>query len=351
MIPVLDSILGRFSNDLGIDLGTVNTLIVVKGKGIAIREPSIVAAHKKSKKIVAFGVEAKKMLGRTPVNIEVVRPLRGGVISDYDTTLAMLSNFIDKIHDSWGKSLGVFSRPRVVIGVPSFVSEVERRALADVAAACGAREVLLVDEPIAAAIGAGINIMEAAGTMIVDIGGGTSEIAIISLGGIVVGKSLKVGGDAMDEDIIRYVRMRYSLSVGEATAEEIKLNLASAYPVKVEKEMIVRGRDLEKGLPKAVKINSVQVREALSATITSIIAAIRDVIHDAPPELANDISTRGIVLSGGGALISGMGKLISSETKLPVTIAEEPLSCVARGCAYLLEDSGLFSRLRVARGK
>ncbi len=349
MIPVLDSILGKFSNDLGIDLGTVNTLIFVSGKGMAIREPSIVAAHKKSKKIVAFGIDAKKMLGRTPVNIEVIRPLKGGVISDYDTTLALLSSFIGKIHANWGKSLGILSRPRIVIGVPSFVSEVERRALVDVAYACGAREAVLIDEPMAAAVGAGVDVMDAAGTMVVDIGGGTCEIAIISLGGIVVGRSLKVGGDMMDGDIIRYVRMRHSLSIGEATAEDVKLNLGSAYPVRVEKEMIIRGRDLEKGLPKTVKINSTQVREALSGTIGSIVSAVRDVIHDAPPELANDITTRGIVLCGGGALISGMGKLISAETKMPVVIAGEPLSCVALGCAKLLEDPELYSHLRISK--
>lgn len=348
MIPVLDSILGRFSQDLGIDLGTVNTLISIKGKGIVIREPSIVAQHKKTKKVVAIGVEAKKMLGRTPANIVTVRPMRAGVISDYDTTLVMLSHFVKKIHSTPGSSFSL-PRPKVIIGVPSQVTEVERRALMDVVQDSGAREAYLVEEPMAAAIGAGINVVEPVGNMIVDIGGGTSEIAVVSLSGIVVGRSLKIGGDAMDQDIINYLRLRYGLAIGDKTAEEIKLALSSAFVMKQEKEMIVRGRDLEKGLPKSVKVTSVQVREALSTTVNTIVSAICDTIHDAPPELAADISERGIMLCGGGSLIWGLPKLISQETKMPVTVADEPLSCVARGCTMLLSNEVLLAKVKVAK--
>lgn len=348
MIPVLDSILGRFSQDLGIDLGTVNTLISIKGKGIVIREPSIVAQHKKTKKVVAIGVEAKKMLGRTPANIVTIRPMKAGVISDYDTTLVMLSHFVKKIHSTPGSSFSL-PRPKVIIGVPSQVTEVERRALMDVVQDSGAREAYLVEEPMAAAIGAGINVVEPVGNMIVDIGGGTSEIAVVSLSGIVVGRSLKIGGDAMDQDIINYLRLRYGLAIGDKTAEEIKLALSSAFVMKQEKEMVVRGRDLEKGLPKSVKVTSVQVREALSTTVNTIVSAICDTIHDAPPELAADISQRGIMLCGGGSLIWGLPKLISQETKMPVTVADEPLSCVARGCTMLLSNEELLAKVKVAK--
>lgn len=348
MIPVFDSILGKFSQDLGIDLGTVNTLISIKGKGVVIREPSIVAQHKKTKRVVAIGTEAKKMLGRTPANIVTVRPMKAGVISDYDTTLAMLSHFVRKIHSTPGSSFAL-PRPKVIIGVPSQVTEVERRALVNVAEASGAREVYLVEEPIAAAIGAGLPIWEPVGNMIVDIGGGTCEIAVISLSGVVVGRSLKIGGDVMDGDIANYIRVRYGLAIGDKTAEEIKLALASAVVMKTEKEMIVRGRDLEKGLPKTIKVTSVQVREALTSTLQAICAAVCDTIHDAPPELASDISERGIVICGGGAQIYGLHRMISQETKMPVLIAEEPLSCVARGCTMLLSAHELLSKVKIAK--
>ncbi|KKR87933.1 MAG: Rod shape-determining protein MreB [Candidatus Curtissbacteria bacterium GW2011_GWA1_41_11] len=348
MIPVVDHILGQFSRDLGVDLGTANTLIYVGGKGLVIREPSIVAQHKKTKQVIAIGENAKKMIGKTPLSIITVKPLKDGVISDYDTTLAMLSYFVKKVHRKPGVQFN-FPRPRLVIGVPSQITEVERRAILDVASESGARVAYLVEEPMAAAIGAGIGVDEPVGSMIVDIGGGTSEIAIISLGGVVVGRSLKVAGDEMDRDIINYVRTRYGLALGEKSAEDVKLLLGSAYPMPVEKQMVVRGRDLEKGLPKSIRLNSTQIREALSPTISTIVDNIRDTINDAPPELAGDVAERGIVICGGGALIYGLPKLISAETKMPVTVAADPLSCVVLGCANLLKNNELLERVKIAR--
>jgi rod shape-determining protein MreB len=344
MIPVIDNVLGYFSSDLGVDLGTANTLIHVAGKGIVIREPSIVALHKKSRRVIAIGVEARKMIGRTPLNITTVKPLRDGVISDYDTTLAMLSYFVKKVHKKPGFNISV-PRPRIVLGVPSQVSEVERRALFDVAYASGAREAYLIEEPMAAAIGAGLPVEEAEGSMIVDIGGGTSDMAVISMGGIVTGKSLKVGGDAMDRDIVNYVRSRYGLALGEKTAEEVKILLGSAYPMQVEKQMVVRGRDLEKGLPKSVKLTSTQIREALAPTIKTIVDAVKDTIEDAPPDLAGDVSQKGIMLCGGGSLIYGLSKLIAQETKMPVVVATDPLYCVVVGCAKALGNNVLLKKV------
>lgn len=348
MIPVVDQILGRFSQDLGVDLGTVNTLVYAKGKGIVIREPSIVAQHKKTRKVLAIGADAKKMVGKTPASIICVRPMKEGVISDYDTTLAMLSYFVKKIHKKPG---GGFSlpRPRIVIGVPTNVTEVERRALLDVALAAGAREAYLVEEPMAAAIGANLPVTEPVGSMVVDIGGGTCEIAVISLSGIVCGRSLKIGGDAMDADIISYVRSRWGLALGEKTAEDLKITLGSAYLSEGEKEMVVRGLDLEKGLPRSIKLTTSHIRESLSSSLNTIVYAIKDVINDAPPDLVSDIAERGIVLTGGGALIVGIHKLVSQETKMPVSIAEEPLFCVARGCAALLLADELLNKIKIAK--
>lgn len=344
MIPIVDNILGYFSSDLGVDLGTANTLIHVAGKGIVIREPSIVALHKKSRRVIAIGVEARKMIGRTPLNITTVKPLRDGVISDYDTTLAMLSYFVKKVHKKPGFNISV-PRPRIVLGIPSQVSEVERRALFDVAYASGAREAYLIEEPMAAAIGAGLPVEEAEGSMIVDIGGGTSDMAVISMGGIVTGKSLKVGGDAMDRDIVNYVRSRYGLALGEKTAEEVKILLGSAYPMQVEKQMVVRGRDLEKGLPKSVKLTSTQIREALAPTIKTIVDAVKDTVEDAPPDLAGDVAQKGIMLCGGGSQIYGLPKLISQETKMPVNVASDPLYCVVVGCAKALGNNELLKKV------
>lgn len=347
MIPVIDNILGHFSQDLGVDLGTANTLIYVRDKGIVVREPSIVCLHKKTKKVLAIGQDAKKMVGRTPASIEMVKPLRDGVISDFDITLAMLSHFVKKIHAKPGRWFSI-PRPRIILGVPTQVTEVERRALLDVAFACGARQAYLIEEPMAAAIGANLSVDEPVGSMIVDIGGGTCEIAVISLSGIVVGRSLKVAGDMLDREIISYVRTRYSLAIGEKTAEQLKIALASAYPTQIEKEMIVRGRDLEKGLPKSIRISQTQVREALLSALNSIIEGIKDTINDAPPELASDIIERGITLCGGSSMISGLPKLISQETKMPVFVAEEPLSSVVLGCAKVLEDPELLKRVKIS---
>ena len=348
MIPVIDNILGMFSQDLGVDLGTANTLIYVSGKGVVVREPSIVALHKKTRNVIAIGADARKMIGRTPANLVTVRPMKDGVISDYDTTLAMLSYFVKKIHSTPNKKFSI-PRPRIILGVPSQVTEVERRALLDVAKASGAREAYLVEEPMAAAIGAGVAANEPIGSMVVDIGGGTSDMAIISLGGIVTGKSLKMAGDTMERDIINYVRFRFGLALGEKTAEEVKMLLGSAFPMPVEKQLVVRGRDLERGLPKSVKLTSTQIREALAPTVNTIVEAIRDTIEDAPPELAADISERGIVLCGGGALLWGLPKFISAETKMPVVVANEPLSCVVLGCARLLGDKVLLEKVKIAK--
>lgn len=348
MIPLIDNILGLFSQDLGVDLGTANTLIYVSGKGIVVQEPSIVAQHKKTKNVIAIGTEARKMIGRTPANLLTVRPMKDGVISDYDTTLAMLSYFVKKIHSTPNKKISI-PRPKIILGVPSQVTEVEKRALLDVAKASGAREAYLVEEPMAAAVGAGLAVWEPVGSMIVDIGGGTSDMAVISLGGVVSGKSLKMAGDTMERDIINYVRFRFGLALGEKTAEEVKMLLGSAYPMPVEKQMVVRGRDLERGLPKSVKLTSTQIREALAPTINTIVDAIRDTIEDAPPELAADIAERGIVLCGGGALLYGLPKFISQETKMPVVVANEPLSCVVLGCAKLLENEELLGKVKIAK--
>ncbi len=348
MIPIVDQILGKFSLDLGIDLGTANTLVYVRGKGIMIREPSIVAQNKKTKKVLAIGTEAKRMVGRTPKNIEAVRPLKDGVVCDFDTTLAMMSHFVRKVHEKPGRNISI-PRPKIIIGVPTQISEVERRAVLDAAYASGAREVYLIEEPMAAAIGAGLPVDEAVGSMIVDIGGGTCEIAVISLGGIVVGKSLKAAGDAMEREITSYVRSRWGLLIGEKTAEELKMLLGSAIPISIEKEMVVRGRDLEKGLPKSVKVTSVQIREALAPAVSTIVSAIKEIVEDTPPELAADIAERGIVLCGGGSLIWGLPKLISQETKMPVALADEPLNCVVSGCAELLENPALLKKVAITK--
>lgn len=349
---MFDSLFRLFSHDIGVDLGTVNTLVLVRGKGIVIREPSVVAIHKKSKQVLAIGSEAKRMLGRTPMAIEAVRPLRDGVISDFDTTEAMLRHFIQKVHQNPGPGfkLPKLPRPRVVIGIPSGVTEVERRAVQDAALTAGARQAFLIEEPMAAAIGAGLPIEEPEGTMIVDIGGGTTEIAVISLGGAVIIRSLRVAGDELDEDIINYMKMRYGLLIGEKTAENIKLELGSAIPLKEEKEAVVRGRDLATGLPKSIKISSQEIREALSGTVNQIIGTIGEVIEETPPELLSDILERGIVITGGGALIRGLDKKVAEETKMPVWVADDPLTTVVRGCGRVLEDLDLLSKVKVTGG-
>ncbi|KKR99941.1 MAG: rod shape-determining protein MreB, rod shape-determining protein MreB [Microgenomates group bacterium GW2011_GWC1_41_20] len=345
-----------FSHDIGIDLGTANTLVYVKGKGIVIREPSVVARHKKSKEILAIGASAKKMTGRAPSMIDVIRPLRDGVIADFDATAAMLSYYIKKVHES-GNTFPQIPRPRVIIGIPSGVTEVERRAVAEAALDAGAREANLIEEPMAAAIGAKLPISGPEGNFIVDIGGGTSEIAVISLGGIVLGRSVRVAGDEMDEAIINYVRLKYSLLLGQPTAEAVKIGIGAAEignkdqkPGSDQKFTVVRGRDLETGLPKSIKLTNEEIQEALSPIVQEIIGNIVDTLEEMPPELTGDIMERGIVLAGGGSLISGIDKAISDAAKMPVWIAEDPLTCVVRGCGMCLEDSGLLKKIRVTKG-
>lgn len=347
MIAIFSKILDGFSQGLGIDLGTANTLVGVAGKGVVLREPSIVCRHRKTKSIIAVGTAAKKMLGRVPATIEVLRPLKDGVIADYDLTSAMLAYFIDRVNQNFSKRF-MFLGSRAVIGVPSNISRVQRRAVITAAGNCGVRTAYLLEEPMAAAIGAGLPVTEAVGSMIVNIGGGTCEIAIISLGGVVAGRSLKIAGDKMDEDITGYIRSRWGVIIGEAAAEEIKLTLGSAYPGTVEKDMVVRGRDLETGLPRSIKITQWAVREAIAPSCSVIISAIREVLEDAPPELLSDIAERGIVICGGGALLSGLPKLISQETKLPVVLASDPMSCVVLGAMHVIGDATIFGKVKVA---
>lgn len=350
---MLDKFWQLVSYDIGVDLGTVNTLVLVRGKGIVIREPSVVAIHKKSKQVLAIGSEAKRMLGRTPLAIEAIRPLRDGVISDFDTTEAMLRHFIHKVHQSPktnGFKLPKIPKPRVVIGIPSGVTEVERRAVQDAALSAGARQAYLIEEPMAASIGAGLPIEEPEGNLIIDIGGGTTEIAVISLGGMVLNRSLRIAGDELDLDIINYLRLRYGLIIGERSAEEIKLSVSSVMPLKEEKEVVVRGRDLATGLPKSIKVSSTEVREAIMPTVNQMISMITEVLEETPPELLSDILERGITLAGGGALLRGLDKKIAEETKLPVWVAEDPLTCVVRGCGVVLNNLDLLSKVKVTGG-
>lgn len=349
---ILDKLWDLVTFDVGIDLGTVNTLILVKNKGIVIREPSVVAIHKKSKNVLAIGSEAKRMLGKTPIAIEAIRPLNDGVISDFDATEAMLRHFIQKVHRDHSQSfrLPKIPRPRVVVGIPSGVTEVERRAVQDAALSAGAREAFLIEEPMASAIGIGLLIEDPEGNMVVDIGGGTCEIAVISLGGMVINRSLRVAGDELDQDIINYLKMRYGMLIGEKTAENVKIDIGSAVALKEEKETVVRGRDLSTGLPKSLKISSTEIREALMSTINQIIGAINDVLEETPPELVGDILERGMVITGGGSLLRGLDKKIAEETKMPVLIAKDPLTTVVRGCGKVLEYPELLKKVRVTGG-
>jgi rod shape-determining protein MreB len=349
---MLDYFFGLLSYDVGIDLGTANTLVHVKGKGIVIREPSVVARHKKTKQILEIGEGAKKMLGRTPATIEALRPLKDGVIADFDATEAMLRHFILKVHES-GKIIPRVPRPRVVVGIPSGVTEVERRAVQEAALAAGARQAFLIEEPMAAAIGANLPIGDPGGSMIVDIGGGTSEIAVISLGGIVINKSIRIAGDEMDEAIVHYMRLKYNVLLGERTAEDIKLTLGNAHPSAFEgrdKVMVIRGRDLETGLPRSLKITSSEVREALMPTLREITTAVAGVLEETPPELVSDILERGIAMAGGGSLIAGMPKLMEEETRMPIYVTEDPMTAVVMGCARVLDDEALLKRVRVVGG-
>ncbi len=345
---MINRLFGFFSHDIGLDLGTANTLVWVRGKGIVIREPSAVARHKKTKEILAIGASAKKMLGRAPKTIETIRPLRDGVIADFDATAAMLEHYVKKVHES-GTVIPKIPRPRVVVGIPSGVTEVERRAVADATVAAGAREASLIEEPMAAAIGADLPIESPEGKFVVDIGGGTTEMAVISLGGIVLGRSIRIAGDEMDEAIANYVRLKYSLLLGEETSEEVKINIGSAGSGP-EKFHVVRGRDLESGLPKSIKLSSSEIREALAPIVQEIIGNIAETLEETPPELISDIMEKGIIMAGGGSLLLGIDKKVAEEIRMPVWIADDPITCVVRGCGKLLEDTSLLRKIKITKG-
>lgn len=347
---MLNTLLGFFSHDVGIDLGTANTLVFVKGRGIMVREPSFIARHKKTGTILAVGSEAKRMQGKTPGTIEAIRPLRDGVIADFDAAEAMLDYYIKLVHRS-PSFFARIPRPRVIIGIPSGVTEVERRAVQEAAVSAGAREAFLIEEPMAAAIGAELPIEDPTGRMIVDIGGGTTEIAIISLGGIVLNTSLRIAGDEMTEAVMHFVRMKYGLLLGEGTAEQVKIEIGSAGTFteskKTELQTVVRGRDLEKGLPRSLKITSTEVREALAPVVQQIVGGIMDMLEETPPELVSDILKHGITMAGGGSLLRGVDRRIADETSMPVWVADDPVTAVVRGAGKLLEDNRLLAKVKV----
>ncbi|ADR18275.1 rod shape-determining protein [Calditerrivibrio nitroreducens] len=337
---IFDRLLNMFSNDLAVDLGTANTLIYVKGKGIVCSEPSVVAINNDTKEILAVGSEAKSMLGRTPANIVAIRPMKDGVISNFEVTEKMLRYFITKVNNK--KS---FVRPRIIVAVPSGVTQVEKRAVKDSAIQAGAREVYIVEEPMAAAIGAGLPIQEPSGNMIVDIGGGTTEVAVISLSGIVYANSVRVGGDEMDEAIVNYIKRNYNLLIGTSTAEKIKMEIGSAYRLEEEMSIEIKGRDLLNGIPKTVEITDSEIREALSDAVSKIVDAVKSALEKTPPELSADIVDRGIVLSGGGALLKGLDKKLAEETGLPIIVADDPLKAVAYGAGKVLDELELLKKV------
>ncbi|MHB8172370.1 MAG: rod shape-determining protein MreB [Thermincolia bacterium] len=325
-----------FGSDIGVDLGTATVLVFMKGKGVVLHEPSVVAINRDTGQVIAVGEEARRMIGRTPGNIVATRPLRDGVIADYDVTEKMLRHFITK---ACGRiSIFPFFRPRIMVCIPSGVTGVEERAVRQAALQAGAKQAYLIEEPLAAALGAGLEISEPTGNMVVDIGGGTTDVAVLSLGGIVCSKSIRVGGDKFDEAIMRYIRREFNLAIGERTAEELKINVGTAYPElkKENTQMDVRGRDLVTGLPKNVVVNSYQAYDAVQETVDAVVASVKEVLEKTPPELASDIMNRGIVMTGGGALLHGLAELIAKETALPVHIADDPLSCVALGTGKAL---------------
>lgn len=337
-----------FGMDIGIDLGTATVLVYIKGKGIVLREPSVVAIDKNTNMLLAVGEEARRMLGRTPGNIIAIRPLREGVISDYDITERMLKYFINKV---CGSRVFRLFKPRIMVCVPSGVTEVERRAVIDAAMQAGARKTYLIEEPIAAAIGAGIDIAKACGSMVVDVGGGTTDIAVISLGGTVVSSSIKVAGDKFDEAIVRYMRKKHNIMIGERTAEELKINIGTVYPRVQEVSMDIRGRNLISGLPKTINVTSTEILEALEEPISAIVEAVHAVLERTPPELAADISDRGIVMTGGGSLIYGLDKLLQEKTGINVIIADEAISCVALGTGEALNNIEIIEQSAAAEGK
>ncbi len=335
---MFNQLLGWFSKDLAIDLGTANTLVYIKGKGIVCNEPSVVVYRRDDRKIIAVGAEAKRMLGKTPQNVVALRPVKDGVIADFDATGEMLRYFIKKVHDRKG-----FIAPRIIIGVPSGITQVEQRAVKDAAQSSGAREVYLIEEPMAAAIGVGLPVNEPYGNIIVDIGGGTTDVAVISLGGIVYSKAVRVGGDKMDEAIIAYLKRKYNLLVGERTAEQIKIEIGSAYKVDSEnRTMEIKGRDLLSGTPKSVVITEDEIREALKEPVSIILETVKTTLENTPPELSADIVDRGIVMAGGGALLRGLDRLIAEETGVPVIVADDPLTAVVRGAGKILDDLELL---------
>ncbi len=335
MFRPLDWFLGLFSLDIGIDLGTANTLVYIRDKGIVINEPSWVAIEKRSGRPLAIGAEAREMVGRAPSDIAVIRPLRDGVISEFEITEAMLDHFIKKAHE---QMIVPFPRPRVVVGIPSGVTEVEKRAVYDATISAGAREAHLIEEPMAAAIGAGLPITELRGSMIVDIGGGTTEVAVFAMRGIVVKRSIRVAGDEMDEDIIQYARSKYNLLIGERMAERVKIGIGSAFPLPEEQTMTLRGRNLINGLPQAVEISSIEIREAMAPSVNIIVDTVRDTLDETPPELVADLMESGICLAGGGGQIRGLAERLEDLIKIRVWVAEDTMTCVARGAGHVLED-------------
>ncbi|MEZ4667761.1 MAG: rod shape-determining protein [Anaerolineae bacterium] len=339
-----DFLLGLFSLDIGIDLGTANTLVSVRGKGIVINEPSFVALEKKTRRPIEVGARAKEMWGKNPKDILVVRPLRDGVISEFEVTEAMLNHLISKAHEqSWVP----LPRPRVVVGIPSGVTEVEKRAVFDAAISAGAREAYLIEEPVAAAIGAGLPVQETRGSMVVDIGGGTTEVAIFSLGGIVISRSIRVAGDEMDEDIVQYMRTKHNLLIGEPMAERIKTDIGSAYPLPQERTMLVKGRNLMTGLPGTVEVSSIEIREAVAGSVNIIVDTIKDALDDTPPELVADLMESGICMAGGSSQLKGLTDRVADEVNIRAWLAEDPMTCVARGAGRVLEDYNNLRRLLV----
>ncbi len=332
--------MGFLTNDIAIDLGTANTLVYVKGQGIVLNEPSVVAVDKRTNKVLAIGIAAKEMLGRTPYEISAIRPLKDGVIADFEVSEKMLADFIRRVVKH-----RYLMKPRIIISVPSGITEVEKRAVRDSAENAGAREVFLLAEPMAAAIGVGLPVDQPSGSMIIDVGGGTTEIAVIALNGIVNNTSIRIAGDELDDSIIIYLKKNYNLLIGERTAEEIKCKIGSAYPLEKEDTMEIKGRDLMAGVPKTMKISSAQIREAVSEPVTKIVEAVRQALEQTPPELASDILDRGIIMTGGGALLRGLDKRLRQETNLPVIVADDPLTCVVRGAGRCLENLPQYSKV------
>lgn len=328
-------LLGLFSLDIGIDLGTANTLVNVRGKGIVINEPSWVTIDKRSRRPLAIGMAAKEMVGRTPKNVIAVRPLHDGVISEFDITQIMLEYFIGRVHE---QSVVPLPKPRIVIGIPAGVTEVEKRAVYDAAMAAGARQAFLIEEPIAAALGAGLPVGEPRGSMVVDIGGGTTEVAVMSMSGVVASRSLRVAGDEMDQDIIQYLRNKYNLLIGQGISEKIKMTIGSAFPLEKEKTMEVRGRNLVTGLPETVEVSSVEIREALASSVQVIVDTVRDALDEIPPAIIDDLMDLGVCLAGGGALLEGLDRRLTDDTRLRTWVAEDPLTCVARGAGMIYDD-------------